>query len=63
VPVKLDYRGLERREPSSGWWAGLWSEFRSELAEIPVWLLVAVGGLVMAIFIGFIYGWYVLANV
>ena len=55
--MKLDYRGPERREPTwAGWfWSGLWGEVRSELAEIPLWLLVPFGGLLAAVVGGFVY--------
>ena len=55
--MKLDYRSPEQREPTwARWfWSGLWGEVRSELAEIPVGLLVVVVGLVAAMVGGFVY--------
>jgi hypothetical protein len=56
-PQKLDYHGPETLAPSwTRWfWSGLWSEIRSELADVPLWLLVPFVGLVMAVLAGLLY--------
>jgi len=59
-PPTLNYESPDRRQPS--FWAGLWSEFRSEVSEIPVLLLAAVGGLLLSMAFGLIYVMHMLAN-
>jgi hypothetical protein len=52
-PLTLDYESPGERQPS--FWSGLWSEFRSEVSEIPFWLLAAVGGLLLSMILGLLY--------
>jgi hypothetical protein len=61
VPHKLDYNSPKPREPSR-FWSELFSEIRSEFAEIPLWLLLAVGGIVMMLITSFFYGVYLLGR-
>lgn len=56
----LDYESPDRRQPS--FWSGLWSEFRSEASEIPVWLLAAVAGLLLSMAFGLLYAVHVVSN-
>jgi hypothetical protein len=57
-PPTLDYQGPDRQSPP-GFCDGVWPEIRSELTEIPLWLLIPFGVLLLTVAMGFgclIYG-------
>ena len=57
-PPTLDYQAPGRQSPP-GFWAGTWPEIRSEIAEIPLWLLIPFAVLLLTVTVGFgclIYG-------
>jgi len=61
MPPVIDYHTPKTRERSR-FWPELWSEIRSEFSEIPVWLLCAVGGLLLTMIGGFFYIAYIVSN-